>query len=61
MSEGGTVGKAMTVLAQVAVFGRPVRFAELLAASDLPKATLYRLLRTLAQQGLVALVPGRQS
>lgn len=61
MSEGGTVGKAMTVLDQVAGFGRPVRFAELLAASDLPKATLYRLLQTLTQQGLVAFDPDRQS
>jgi len=61
MSEGGTVGKALTVLDQVAGFGRPVRFAELLAASDLPKATLYRLLQTLTQQGLVSFDVDRQS
>jgi len=50
----GTVGKALSVLDQVAEFGRPVRFSELLAKSNYPKATLYRLLRTLTHQGLVA-------
>lgn len=55
MSEtDGTVGKALSVLDQVAGFGRPVRFSELLAVSDYPKATLYRLLQTLTHQGMVA-------
>lgn len=49
----GTVGKALSVLDQVAGFSRPVRFSELLATSAYPKATLYRLLRTLTHQGLV--------
>lgn len=53
MADGGTVGKAMAVLDQVASFGRPVRFGELLNASDLPKATLYRLVQTLSQQSLL--------
>lgn len=57
MSEGGTVGKAMTVLDQVAQFGRPVRFGDLQASSPLPKATLYRLLQTLTQQGLLQFDP----
>ena len=50
----GTVGKALSVLDQVAEFGRPVRFSDLLANSTYPKATLYRLLRTLTHQGLVS-------
>lgn len=50
----GTVGKAMDVLDQVAGFGRPVRFSELLAGSPFPKATLYRLLQTLTRQGMLA-------
>ena len=53
--EAGTVGKALKVLDQVAAFGRPVRFSELLESSEYPKATLYRLLQTLTQQGMVAL------
>ena len=51
---GGTVGKALDVLDRVAAFGRPVRFGEVLAASPYPKATLYRILQTLAHQGMLA-------
>ncbi len=51
---GGTVGKAMEVLDQVAAFGRPVRFSELLAGSDYPKATLFRLVQTLTSQKLLS-------
>ncbi len=58
---GGTVGKAMAVLDQVASFGRPVRFGELLSASDLPKATLYRLVQTLTQQSLLSFDADRQT
>ncbi|PRX35292.1 transcriptional regulator, IclR family [Meinhardsimonia xiamenensis] len=50
----GTVGKALEILDAVASKGRPVRFSELLAESPLPKATLYRLLQTLTNQGLLA-------
>ncbi len=53
----GTVGKALMVLDAVAGFGRPVRFAELLAGSEFPKATLYRLLQTLTHQGMVSFDP----
>jgi len=49
----GTVGKALEVLDQVAEYGRPVRFGELLAASPHPKATLYRLIQTLTNQGML--------
>lgn len=49
----GTVGKAMDLLEAVAGFGRPVRFSELLSQGVLPKATLYRLLQTLTNQGML--------
>ncbi|MDB6178323.1 IclR family transcriptional regulator [Paracoccus sp. Z330] len=49
----GTVGKALDVLDMVANHGRPVRFIDLLAQSPYPKATLYRLLQTLANQGML--------
>jgi DNA-binding IclR family transcriptional regulator len=50
----GTVGKALDVLDHVAGFARPVRFAELLATSTYPKATLYRMLQTLTSTGLLS-------
>ncbi|MCC5977416.1 MAG: IclR family transcriptional regulator [Salinarimonas sp.] len=49
----GTVGKALSLLDKVAAYERPVRFSELLAESDLPKATLYRLLQTLVSQRML--------
>src|SRR6056297_732855 len=57
----GTVGKALEVLDQVAAFGRPVRFSELLEQSVFPKATLYRFLQTLTSQGMLAYDPDRQT
>ncbi|MEM9049849.1 MAG: IclR family transcriptional regulator [Pseudomonadota bacterium] len=56
----GTVGKALDVLDRVAGFGRPVRFSEMLADSPLPRATLFRLLRTLSSQGMLAYDDNRQ-
>ena len=53
----GTVGKALDVLDIVARQGRPVRFSDLLAQADYPKATLYRLLQTLTNQGMLTLDP----
>ena len=50
----GTVGKALSVLDEVANFGRPVRFAELLARSTHPKASLYRFVQTLTNQGMLS-------
>ncbi len=50
----GTVGKALEVLDSVAAFERPVKFTELLANSNYPKATLYRLLQTLVNQTLLS-------
>ncbi|MDJ0612517.1 MAG: IclR family transcriptional regulator [Rhizobiaceae bacterium] len=50
----GTVGKALSVLDQVAAFERPVRFTEILKVSEHPKATLYRLLNTLTRQQMLA-------
>ncbi|MCE0506711.1 MULTISPECIES: IclR family transcriptional regulator [unclassified Roseivivax] len=51
----GTVGKALDVLDLVAAHGAPIRFAELQALSPLPKATLYRLVQTLVNQGMLRL------
>lgn len=51
--DGGTVGKALEVLDQVASFGRPVRFSRLLDTSPYPKATLFRLIQTLTQQNML--------
>ncbi|MGH1463971.1 MAG: IclR family transcriptional regulator [Cognatishimia sp.] len=50
----GTVGKALEILDLVAEVGRPVRFSELLATSRHPKATLYRFLQTLTNQGMLS-------
>jgi DNA-binding IclR family transcriptional regulator len=57
----GTVGKALEVLDQVAAYGRPVRFTELLDESPYPKATLYRLLQTLTNQGMLSFDPDQQT
>ncbi|WP_292287541.1 IclR family transcriptional regulator [Marivita sp.] len=57
----GTVGKALDVMDRVAAKGRPARFAELLAESDHPKATLYRLLQTLTSQGMLIYDETRQT
>ena len=56
----GTVGKALDVLDMVAMAGRPVRFTELLGASNYPKATMYRFLQTLTNQGMLTYDPDRQ-
>ena len=56
----GTVGKALAVLDEVALIGRPVRFRDLLAKSHHPKATLYRLVQTLTNQGMLNYDPDRQ-
>ena len=57
----GTVGKALGVLDQVASLGRPARFSEILALSEHPKATVYRIVRTLTRQGMLAFDPDRQT
>jgi DNA-binding IclR family transcriptional regulator len=57
----GTVGKALEVLDQVAAFGRPVRFAELLADSPFPKPTLYRFVQTLTNQQMLTYDADRQT
>lgn len=57
----GTVGKALEILDEVASFGRPVRFNDLLAQSPHPKATLYRLIQTLTSQGMLDYDPERQT
>lgn len=57
----GTVGKALEVLDQVAAFGRPVRFSDLLDDSRFPKATLYRLVQSLTEQGMLNFDAERQT
>ncbi|MDX8353893.1 IclR family transcriptional regulator [Cognatiyoonia sp. IB215182] len=57
----GTVGKALEVLDQVAAFGRPVKFSELLAGSAFPKPTLYRFVQTLTNQQMLSYDPERQT
>ncbi|SFR43845.1 transcriptional regulator, IclR family [Yoonia tamlensis] len=57
----GTVGKALTVLDQVAGIGRPVRMRELLETSEFPKPTLHRLLQTLTNQGMLTYDPDAQT
>ncbi len=61
MAGEGTIGKACDVLDQVAAFGRPVRFAELLDNSSFPKATLYRFLQSLTHQRMLSYDPDRQT
>ncbi|WP_368184717.1 IclR family transcriptional regulator [Aestuariibius sp. HNIBRBA575] len=60
-SSDGTVGKALEVLDQVADFGRPVRFGELLEGSAFPKATLYRFVQTLTNQRMLSYDEDRQT
>lgn len=60
-SSDGTVGKALDVLDQVASFGRPVRFSEVLEKSSLPKATLYRFVQTLTSTGMLTYNADRQT
>ena len=57
----GTVGKALGVLDHVASFGRPVRFSEVLAQSDLPKPTLYRFIQSLTNQNMLSYDADRQT
>ena len=57
----GTVGKALDVLEQVAGFGRPVRFGEVLARSSYPKPTLYRIFQTLTSQQMLSFDNERQT
>ncbi|MDO5612319.1 MAG: IclR family transcriptional regulator [Paracoccus sp. (in: a-proteobacteria)] len=57
----GTVGRALAVLDLVAEFDRPVRFAELLPPSGLPKATLYRFLQVLTRQDMLFFDEDRQT
>ncbi len=60
-SGDGTVAKALTVLDAVAERGHPVRFSELLEDSPFPKATLYRFVQTLTNQGMLTFDPDRQT
>jgi IclR family acetate operon transcriptional repressor len=48
--------RVVTVLETVAVAGRPVSASELQTATGLPRPTCYRLLQTLAENGLLDMV-----
>ena len=61
VGKDGTVGKALEVLDLVASQSHPLRFSELLALSDYPKASLYRFLQTLTNQGMLAYDPKMQT
>jgi DNA-binding IclR family transcriptional regulator len=61
VNKDGTVGKALEILDLVAGLGRPVRFTELLTLSPHPKATLYRFLQTLVNQGMLTYDDERQT
>ncbi len=56
-NESGTVGKALGVLDLVASQGSSVRFAELQRVSELPKATLHRLLQILVMEEMLTQSP----
>jgi IclR family transcriptional regulator, KDG regulon repressor len=58
---GGTVGKALRVLDQIASHGQPIRFTELLDKSELPKATLYRIVQTLLSERMLCFEPERHT
>ncbi len=60
-SGDGTIGKALEVLDLVAGLERPVRFSELLTLSPHPKATLYRLIQTLTNLGMLRYDVDRQT
>ena len=57
----GTVGKALSVLDDVAAFERPVRFTEILATSSFPKGSLYRFLQNLTNEGMLSYDPKQQT
>ena len=57
----GTVGKALSVLDDVAAFERPIRFSEILATSSFPKGSLYRFLQNLTNEGMLSYDPKQQT
>ena len=56
----GTVAKALTVLDAVAEHGRPCAFPSFWRKAPTPKATLYRFMQVLTQQGMLSFDPERQ-
>lgn len=55
------MAKALAVMDEVAAFGRPIRFTELLTRSPFPKATLYRFVQVLTKEGMLSFDPERQT
>lgn len=54
-SGGSSLSKALMVLKEVCCAQDPMRFADLVERSELPKATAHRILNTLVDEGLVRL------
>ncbi len=52
---GSSLSKALTVLKEVCCANSPLRFADVVDRSELPKATTHRILSTLTDEGLVRL------
>ena len=52
-SGGSSLSKALMVLKEVCCAQDPMRFADLVERSELPKATAHRILNTLVDEGLV--------
>lgn len=57
---GSSLSKALMVLKEVCCSPTPLRFADLVERSELPKATAHRMLNTLAEEGLVRLEESSQ-
>lgn len=52
-SGGSSLDKALSLLQEVCIAAIPLRFAELVDKTDLPKATAHRILMSLTEKGLV--------
>lgn len=56
-----TLSKGLRVLSKIADAKRPLPIRELLAETELPRATLHRMLQTLIGEGLVRYFPAEQT
>ena len=61
LQQDGTLGKSLALLDLVASATKPPRFADLLALSEHPKATLHRLLKSLVTQNMLTYDIERQT
>lgn len=56
-----TASRALAVFEAIADADRPLNIAELIEATDLPKATLHRMIQVLAQHGMIRADPVRRA